>query len=272
MKVFDMHIHAFNQVPDPQSLLRNMETAGVWGGCVFSNYPENMKIRSRCGTDFQTRMAELEGWTRESDGRLLPVLWIHPYEDGAVEKAVEASERGVVAFKMICSDYYVYEDRSMELLTRIASLNKPVIFHSGILYSGNVSAKYNRPINWEALMGIPNIRFSMGHCSWPWYDECLALYGELRDAKRSGANVECYLDLTPGTPPAWREDMFNKLFSFASPENILFGTDCNAAGYNATHARAWLERDGAIMDRLGVSQETRENIYYHNLLRFLNRT
>ena len=60
----------------------------------------------------------------------------------------------------------------------IAKLNVPVIFHTGILWDGRVSSNYNRPLHWESLLPITNLRFSMGHCSWPWVDECIALYGK----------------------------------------------------------------------------------------------
>lgn len=270
MKIFDMHIHATNTQPDSKLLLNRMEAAGIWGGCVFSNPPVEQHDQEWSGSDFETRMRELNLWTRDSSNRLFPVLWIHPKEDGIFEKIETAAERGVVAFKMICADYFVYDDRCMQVLSKIASLDKPVIFHSGVLYDGLPSSQYNRPVNWEALLGIENIRFSMGHCSWPWYDECLALYGKLRHARRVGKKIHCFLDLTPGTPMAYREDLFRKMFSFVSEEDILFGTDCCAGDYDVAHAKKWLDFDGSLMDSLKIATPAREKIYNDNLFRFLN--
>ena len=40
-----------------------------------------------------------------------------------------------------------------------------------------VSCEYNRPLHWEAVCRIPGLRFSLAHCSWPWYDEAIAAGG-----------------------------------------------------------------------------------------------
>ena len=129
-----MHIHSRNKGTDPEQLLAEMEKAGVYGGCVFSNaahreHPVN-------GTDFESRMKEITDWTRGYEDRLFPVLRIHPYEDGIMEKLHMANEAGVAAYKIICSDFYVYEEGCMRVLSEIAALGKPVIFHTGILWNG----------------------------------------------------------------------------------------------------------------------------------------
>ena len=40
MKIFDMHIHAWGETPDPDTLLEKMGECGVFGGMVFSNCPQ----------------------------------------------------------------------------------------------------------------------------------------------------------------------------------------------------------------------------------------
>jgi hypothetical protein len=175
---------------------------------------------------------------------------------------------------MICNDYYIYEEKPMALLRRIASLGKPVFFHSGILWDGEVSSAYNRPMNWEALLDIDGIRFSMGHCSWPWVDECVALYGKLLQARSLGKNVEMFYDLTPGTPKLYRKELFEKLYTlgYNVGDHTMIGFDGFADGYNPSWAADWLCFDGAIMDELGISLENREKLYEKNLLRFLGKS
>ena len=212
MKIFDMHIHARNVKPTPKDLISALNKAGIYGGCVFSSPPIEQKMEEDYnGTlSFDERVSEVLSWCEGVEGRLFPVLWVHPDEENILENVERAAKAGIVAFKMICNDYYIYEEKPMALLRRIASLGKPVFFHSGILWDGEVSSAYNRPMNWEALLDIDGIRFSMGHCSWPWVDECVALYGKLLQARALGKNVEMFYDLTPGTPKLYRKELFEK--------------------------------------------------------------
>ncbi len=272
MKIYDMHIHSFDHTPAPEVLLSEMEKAGVYGGCVFSNWPK--EANPAVGTSFEERLEEVLAWTRGYEDRLFPVLWIHPYEEDIINKVHVAVEAGVAAFKMICTNFYVYEEKSMALLREIASLDKPVIFHTGILWDGAVSSNYNRPLNWEALLGIEGLRFSMGHCSWPWIDECIALYGKFLNSLTVRNTAEMFFDITPGTPEIYRRELMTKLFEIGYDvgHNIMFGTDSLANGYKSEWSGKWLATDGAIMDELGVSRQYRELMYYGNLMRFLGKT
>ena len=56
MKIYDMHIHSFNRPADARKLLSEMEMAGVYGGCVFSNWPE--EANAAFGTPFEDRLSE----------------------------------------------------------------------------------------------------------------------------------------------------------------------------------------------------------------------
>jgi predicted TIM-barrel fold metal-dependent hydrolase len=160
----------------------------------------------------------------------------------------------------------------MALLRKIASLNVPVIFHTGILWDGNVSSSYNRPINWEALIEIEGIRFSMGHCSWPWVDECIAVYGKFLHYYNTRISSEMFFDITPGTPEIYRRDLLTKLFTvgYDVENNIMFGTDSLTNDYNPSWLKKWLTLDNKIMDDLNISSDVRKKIYEDNFMRFLN--
>lgn len=268
MKIFDMHIHAWNTKPDPETLIRRLEENGVYGGCVFSNEPDVSDPKA--GTSFEERLAEALAWCVGYEDRLFPILWIHPDEENILEKVHIAADRGIAGFKFICNNYYVYEDKMMTLLREIAKRDKPVIFHSGILWSGTPSSQYNRPVHWEALMDIPGLRFSMGHCSWPWIDECVALYGAFQYAHRVHNAAEMFFDITPGTPLIYREELLRKLYTvgYDVGDNILYGTDASANDYRDN----WLDTDRKILDEIGVSKALREKLYYSNLLRFLGKS
>lgn len=273
MKVYDMHIHCWDRTPVPEEMLAEMEKAGVYGGCVFSNWPTQCTEYEGKGTSFEERLAEVKSWAENHPNRIFPVLWVHPHEEGILEKIDRAVAEGVSAFKVMCTNYYVNDDRCMQMLQHIANHNKPVIFHSGILWVGAACSKYNRPVYWEDLLDIKGLRFSMGHCSWPWIDECIALYGQFRYAATLRETSEMFFDLTPGTPPIYRKELLTKLFTvdygYDTTDSILFGTDCSAHHYRAESTRRKLTLDGSIMDELKVNQEVRKKIYEDNLMRFL---
>ncbi len=271
MKIIDMHIHAMNTAPDPQGLIARLEKAGAFGACIFSNRPDRDK--ADVGTDFDTRLNEVLNWTKGFEDRLFPVIWIHPYEDNIEENIKRAVAAGVCGFKIICTDFYVYEEKCLDVLRLIAKLGKPVFFHTGILWDGRVSSSYNRPLNWEALLGIEGLRFSMGHCSWPWIDECIALYGKFLNSLLVRKTAEMFFDITPGTPEIYREELLTKLYTIGYDvgDNIMFGTDSYAHDYSSEWSSKWLNTDRKILDKLGVSRENREKLYYKNFMRFLGK-
>lgn len=271
MKIVDMHTH-LGFTDKNEDILSRLDEAGIYGCCAFSSPPKETGKKN--GKSFDERLSEVLRFTSAAPERLFPVLWIHPYEENIIEKIDTAVENGIAAFKMICSNYNVDDDKSLKLLEYIAYTGKPVIFHTGILWDGQNTSNRNRPANWEALINIKGLRFSIGHCSWPWTDECIAVYGKFLNARLGGDTAEMFLDITPGTPQIYREELLTKLFTvgYNVGSNIIFGTDCNAEAYNSEWASAWLGTDRKIFDKLGVSRQIRENIYYNNVMRFLGKT
>lgn len=270
MKIYDMHIHvSFYEgggEPNPSALIERMEGAGVYGGGVFSVAPQY-------SDDFDYRFDNVMKWTQGYEGRLFPVMYVHPHEKDIAEKCIKAAGQGIYAYKMICNDYFVRDKKCMELMEAIASTGKPAIFHSGILWSGDSSSMYNRPTEWEHLIDLPSLRFSMGHCSWPWVDECIAVYGKfLNSYAQNPGKSEMFFDTTPGTPPIYRKELWYKMFNigYDVPHNIMFGSDSVAAEYNKSGwVESWLKRDNEIFDELGVSNKVRKWIFEDNFMRFL---
>lgn len=271
VKIFDMHVHSCGDKPEQERLLRELNEAGVWGCCVFSKQP---KLDKKCESSFEERLNEVLSWKKGYEDRIFSVLWIHPDEESIIDNIKVAVDAGIDGFKMICNNYYVYEEKCIRLLKEIAKYNKPVIFHSGILWDGGISSSYNRPLFWEAIMDIEGLRFSMGHCSWPWIDECLALYGKFLNSFTVKNTAEMFFDITPGTPKIYREELLTKLcnIGYDVSKNIMFGTDCSVETYSSAWAGDWLKTDKEIFIKLGVSKENFENIYYNNVLRFFGKT
>ncbi|MBO7761786.1 MAG: amidohydrolase family protein [Clostridia bacterium] len=273
MKIYDLHVHACIDRPyDRDAMLAALDEAGIFGACVFSERPP--EVSRQRGISFEARLEQLAMLTEGAEERLFPVIWAHPYERGIAKKLLRAKEAGVVAVKVMPCNFYIEEKKSMRMMREIAALGLPVIFHSGILWDNGASGKYTRPVNYEPLLEVENLRFSMGHCSWPWVDECIAMYGKFNWARHFyGRTAEMFFDITPGTPAIYRRDLLTKLHNVGYPakDNILFGTDHVANSYDSKRARAMIEQDNAIYDELGISEETRAAIYRDNLARFLGK-
>ena len=279
VKIYDVHVHS-NGLLDGQRTLERMARAGVCGGSVFSLHPGCFTALGAHDLDGRARLNMVLESCKGCEGRLFPVLWIHPDEEGLPALIAEAAERGIGAFKCICNDFYIGDEKGVRMLEAVAKTGKPIFFHSGILWDDSPSSKYNRPLNWEELLNrkegtidrIRGLRFSLGHCSWPWYDECIALYGKFLANFRAHPedDLQMFFDLTPGTPASYRFDLLRKLLNcgYDVEHNILWGTDCFAEDYNDEWARTWLGTDNAIMDALNVPSWIRENIFSKNAERF----
>jgi predicted TIM-barrel fold metal-dependent hydrolase len=272
--IFDTHIHIWNEDFDLKQFFSRMKEAGVDGGCVFSIPPTDYmptKLKPK------ERLEILHGVTSQSD-LLFPVYFINPVEPDALEQVDLAVDSGVVEFKVACNKFDPADERAMRVYEKIAEADKPIVFHTGILFNPAISGEYNRPIRWEPLQQIKNLRYATAHVSWPWTDECIAMYGKNRWLNRHAARnnlepvAQMYIDLTPGTPPMYRKDVLTKLCSLYEdtlPNHILFGTDCSVNNYKVDYVREMIDRDNKIYAENSMSQEFIDGIYQHNLFGYL---
>ena len=271
MKVLDSHIHISRGEPNPERLRQRMREAGVDGGVIISHSPE---AYSALGAPKPPawRLDNLFEWMAGMAG-YFPFFWIDPREDDALEQVAKAVERGVAGFKVICSAFDPGDPRAMPVYRAIAKAGKPMLFHSGILWDGTPSSMHCRPVLFEALLEVPGLRFALAHISWPWVDECIAVYGKFLNARHRRPEVtsEMFIDLTPGTPRSYRREALTKLLTvgYNLEHDLLFGTDCGTQEYSIDHARDWIARDTEIYQSLGIADTTVEDIFRNNLLRFI---
>ncbi len=269
MKIFDMHIHVGSEKTDKNYLLEKMEESGVYGGGIISPAPLETVENPVPHLPFKERLESVLSWKIEN--RLFPILWVHPEEKDALKNVKVAVNAGVAAFKIICDTFPVYSENCQRLLKAIEETGKPCLFHTGILWSGTDTSKYNRPVDWECMLNLDRIKFSMGHCSWPWVDECIAVYGKFLYYYNIRKSSEMFFDITPGTPEIYRRDLITKLFTvgYDVENNIMFGTDSLTNDYDPSWVRGWINKDNAIMDELNISASVRKKIYEDNFMRFL---
>ena len=277
--IIDCHVHT-NPEPQPkEELIKHLDAAGIDKMVLLSFHPASFyrKETLEGGEIFgkpispAAALAQVMEWAAFS-GRIIPFFWIDPAEEDAFEQVDKAVAAGIVGFKVISNRLFPGDDKAMQVWERIAKANKPILFHSGILYGNGPWSQYNRPVGFEPLFEIPKLRFALAHVSWPWHDENLAVFGFWRSRRNRGTTTaEMFIDTTPGTPKIYRREVFNKMYHMGDDieNNVIFGTDCNSK-YDLGYAKEIFAMDKDALDNAGVSPEQREKYYSKNMLRFLN--
>ncbi len=267
--ILDGHIHIGSTAAKREPFLEKLQDAGISGGAVFSAFPENM---NRQAEPFEKRLDHVLAFC-SGEKLLFPFFFLDPTAETALEQVDRAVSCGIAGFKIICNTFYPSDPRCMETYRHIASFHKPVVFHSGILWDGiNPSGRYNRPVEFEPLLAVKGLRFALAHISWPWCDECVAVYGKLDNAvKHAGAVGGMRIDNTPGTPKIYREEALKRvLFSgYDVLDSLYFGADNSVEDYNAAWAREWIALDTSVYEKLGLTREQIAGIFSKNVLDFV---
>ena len=182
-------------------------------------------------------------------------------------------DAGCAGFKVICETHYPGDERAMPVYQRIADLGKSILFHSGILWDWGDNGNYNRPCNFECLMGVSNIKFALAHVSWPWTDECLSVYGKFTNLWEhpSFRNQFMHIDLTPGTPMCYRQDVLNTIHDvdyWGIRDRMLFGSDAFTGTFDGAFVADWAKNDTEMLLKAGYDQETVDKVLYDNAMAF----
>ena len=203
---------------------------------------------------------------------LHPVYWIDPTEEDAPRQVEQAAAAGIAGFKVICANHYPGDARAMKAYAKMAEVGKSVMFHSGILWDGKSSSRYNRPAEFEDLLPIAGLRFAVAHISWPWTDECIAVYGKFEDARRQcgGQCARMFVDITPGTPPLYRREALYRLFrtGYQVEDAVFFGSDSHLDGYDAASVERQASADLGHFEAMGIPYRVVDNVFQGNVKRF----
>lgn len=249
---YDNHIHLSCEHPaDKKAFYDEARKAGCIGGNILSLPPKSF---SKEAGPYRDRIDHVVGFCDGLAG-FAPFFWIDPTEEDAAEQVEYAVRQGIRGFKVLCSKYAPCD--GIQTYREIAKHRLPTLFHSGVLWDGQVSSAFNRPMAFEGLMVVDDFRFALAHVSWPWCDECIALYGKIRSARSGGDNhSECssqmFIDTTPGTPYCYRKQVLENayLIDYDLKNRLVFGSDCFiGAGhaYDGEWANRWLDWDYKIM-------------------------
>ena len=265
--LIDSHIHIFDEKYDAkvaEKAIQNLKKDGV-NGCGLISIPEHSKM------NYKDRIANVLEWC-EPEKEFYPIFWINPIADDAIAQVDYAIEAGITGFKIICSDHYPGDPRAMNTYEKIAKEGKSILFHTGILWDGKISSKYNKPIEYEELLFVAGLKFAIAHISWPWIDECIALFGKFQNTReRFGEEgADLYIDTTPGTPRVQREEALNRLFTvgYNLSDRVLFGTDRALGGIDLYDASWAIKDDRIIYKQLGASDEDIDRYFGKNFYEF----
>lgn len=269
--ILDGHIHILSGKKNRKDFPKRLKKAGISGGVIISLPPRSFSwVAPSCST--KERLDNLFFW-RRSAPEIFPFYWIDPMEKDALKQIEIAAKRGAIGFKIICNNFFPRHPEALKIISEIAERKKPILFHSGILWDGKASSVYNRPAEFEILLEIKGLKFALAHIGWPWCDELFAVYGKFQNALslRKDSTVEMFIDISPGTPPVYREEALTRLFNigYDVENNIIFGADSNVNEYNDAWVREWIKRDNAIYKKLRLSKNVVQKIYSENLKRFL---
>lgn len=270
--ILDGHIHIRRRTGDRSGFSMELRRTGVEGGIVISLPPPAFPAVAHSASPLD-RMDNVLCWCGAAEN-LYPFYWVDPMDADAADQVAMAVEKGAMGFKVICDRYFPSDKRAVEIFTAIAETHRPILFHSGILWDGKPSSRYNRPAEFEALLEVKGLRFCLAHISWPWCDELIAVYGKFLNAQVGDSDScgEMFIDITPGTPPIYRREALTRLFTvgYDVENNVMFGTDSCANEYNAEWVQQWIERDNGIFEEIGLEKKTIDAIFSDNLKRFVD--
>jgi len=286
--LIDCHVHSEGK-EKADEVIDSMNRAGVDKAVIFAPYPGRIKkgifppVNPKPTGYMQFSYLEvteesqrkstqfISNLQKEAPDRIIAFAWIEPRLKNAVQNIEEAVTKfECKGIKMIPDHWYPYETRFFPLYEKIQELNVPLLCHSGILFGFKDSSRFCRPCNYEVLINFPRLRFALAHVSWPWTDECIALFGRFRanlrhDERAEG--IQMFIDVTPGTPRFYRRDVYRKALAYGAEDHMIFGSDSRAS--NLQHAKEVAEMDKGILMELGYSDETIRKIQSTNIETFL---
>ena len=268
LEIYDCHIHLMPGHPDGPEIFRSKaKEAGISGGIIFSMPPgSNLLWEGAEPMHWKGRIAHVLDFCSKLEN-FYPFLRLDPTEPDAVEQVEYAKNAGIKGFKVICNRYMPV--KGLTAYRKMAELDMPVLFHSGILWDGGeVSTNFNRPANFECMLEVPRLRFALAHVSWPWTDECTALFGKFANThivKKDAAVM--YIDSSPGAADFYREDIFKQLVlnRYGIEDKLLFGIDRSADAYDVRWAKFVIESDRRIFEHLQEQYDNYEGYMWEGL-------
>lgn len=301
--VVDCHVHLipekFGGYDNGKDILESMDKAGIDKIFLFSPVPRELEFKGKYVVYRESLKEQRESIKKvaeivaEDPQRLIGFAWIDPCLSDAeheVERAIV--DYGLRGIKMIPYQWYPYEERLFPVYRKIQDMGVPIIFHSGISFTGGDCSRFCRPTFYEVLLHFPEIKFALAHVGWPWTDECIAtaarFQAALEEAKlfapklaeeqeqRSAAHREdskpqMYIDITPGTPLVYRTEVLRRAITVLGADRLVYGSDTFTYPPEMTEqSKKVLVNDRRRFDEeLGLSKVAQDKILGENAIELL---
>lgn len=288
--IIDCHVHLTTEGPEAcknvEDILRAMDKVGIDRIFLFSPVPRKIEVKNKYVIYKKSKKKQRESIEKVAEvvakdrERLIGFAWIDPClldaEDEVERAIVDYKLRGV---KMIPYHWYPYEERIFPVYAKIQEMKVPIIFHSGISFTGGDCSRFCRPVFYEALLHFPKIKFALAHISWPWTDECIATAARFQAAAQEVSRItksqrysQMYIDITPGTPLIYRTEALRKAVNVLGEDRLIYGSDTSTILKTARLFRNVLENDKRrLSEELGLSKEAQEKIMGENAMALLER-
>jgi len=265
MDIWDCHVHCMGG-ETPDELLHQMDVGGITRVTVMSEFPGD--FRHDCPPVTREAMhaaaQHVISLQQADPERVYGLLWADPRSEGVVDEIEWAlSDGGLHGIKLVPNHWSPGDEFMLPIYEKVRDLGKLVSAHAGILYGFGASSAHCRPVNYEALLNVPGLKFALAHIGWPWTDECLAVFGYFKWVTyHAGEENRMWIDTCRGTPDAWRLEALQKAVSYCGTDRIMFGTDATVRGLGEVSPLHLAKDVELLRDVIGVSEAEQEQFFW----------
>lgn len=255
--IIDAHLHC-SGAESTTAILTSLDQAQVDVAVLLAPFltpPHSLQHRDslRAGN---RHLAQL---VRGHSDRLIGFAVVNPLHPEAVDDFDDAVQRlGLRGLKLVPSGWYPYDDCAHHVYERAATLDIPILFHSGIFIDGR-SGRFCRPVFYEAVRDHPTLRVTLAHLGFPWCDEANAVgLIDLINGISPDAS-QFRFDISFGPPPVYRREVLHKALEVLGAGLLQFGSD-RFFPCEGSHIRAMIDEVYTLLDELNVDANARERI------------
>jgi uncharacterized protein len=265
--VIDAHLHCTGRENDRQ-VLQALDEAAIDIGVLLAPFlSDGYSLQD--GDSLRRANDHLAALVRGHRDRLVGFAVVNPALPGARDELRRAIDAGLSGAKMVPSGWYPYDEHVQPVFAEAASLELPLLFHSGIFIDGR-SSRFCRPTFFEALRDHPGVRVALAHLGWPWTDESIALGLIDRIHGVPDERAAFRFDVSFGPPPPYRLEVLKRALEILGPGLLQFGSDCffPCSGAEIAERRGWLAE---LMDALELDDAARAQIWSGTAAAWLGR-
>lgn len=258
----DSHIHAFAESIAERAIKKLEETANI-KAYTDGTISGAQALLEKTGVDYgvllpvatkPTQQTTINNWAKEEyKGRFISFGTVHPRAEDACDELDRIKSLGLRGVKLH-NDYqgvFIFEECCKPVYKRCEELGLPVVFHMGY---DPVSPRVHRAMPYDLLElheNYPKLKIIGAHMGGE--EAWESVYHYVAGVR----NI--WLD-TAFTAGIIDEELFYEIVKKHGTDRVLFGSDLPWSSP---------DREIAMIDRLPVSSEEKEKIYWKNIAELL---